>query len=1354
MRATSGYVLKFYPPTAALLAAGLQDWQARGLLEGATLAIQVQQNGETDVTVQATTTKQMIPLVTGIAAWEASGLLATPIYCKLTVPQLSEQLLAGLDTWLQQGVVTDQAVRQFGQTYWWQPLPPKPVTAQEPRSLVAAYLLWALGFFGLCGLHRLYLGQIVPGLLWLFTLGLCGLGQLLDAFLLPGLTQRVNQQRGGVPQTVAPAPRLVMLRSLQAELSVLWLALVGVFLVVISSVVLAVQAWQALGAGGQYGVIWLYTLGFGGMGWWLRSKNNVPLTALMVQGVTLLLIPINFWMLDRLGLWAQGWPLGAGLALTGLALGLLRGQGGVSWELGGLLLLPWLHLGWQYPAVLYSAVYGGSVLTTAVLRRRLEWPSLWWVGWVGGMGLLLLRALVTLPSPDLALAMGLNGWWLVRLTQNRGMGFWAGWFLVLLGWYWANPLGLRPDGGWSWAAAGMVVVLGELLLQRLRHAPSFLALLGLSGLQLQGWWLLWVAIPEAGRAQIITWATGVGGTLGMPTVLLCVLWLPAVGVMLAARAWWQRQGAVVLARYSGVLALVLGSSLAVASLVNPTWRIVVWAGCGGYLWGWLRGQTQVQRRWIYLGHVLGWSTLLFWVDRVAPTLPELFWALLLFTLAAGLWCWSCTAQPWAATGWPVGLGLMVLGYGQWLTLTWVWGGHPGSGWMLSAFIPGIFLSLLSWQPRCVAPRWWVGVAVVTGVGSMVLLPPGMTTLGLSLATGIAGLGVWRWPHGFPGVVALSLGFALWNRLVTAWFTEGAWVAGVVWAYVLLVWAGRHYASRRREPVAAIYAQICEGWAALVTGIALIFFTYDVFMKYGWGEVGQSSLWQLWVMGVLTVGLGYRLVQQVQPWVTYGLAWSGEVWLAIGALYAASPWVTLGLGNAGLAVLSFLVLAWRRVLYRSIAWMPLVYGAIGVGVGLGTPLTATTGWTSVALGGVGLGINRQRGGEQLWVYFSAAVITLGLYQFLVYQLLQLPAGKAGDSWMVLAALAVVLSYGYGGLSRWLQGLGWLGLTARQALWIGHGHWGLAVGLACLRFLFPTSRQGVLGNAVVLLLCSVYALGYGRQQGRWVWVGWATLLAAGGDMLMVALPETTLVQWAGVVASGLGVGLMVAPWQRWGWLDGRPWQEWGLWLPGLNVLVIAAIAGGDWVTWPTLLVTAAFYAWAAQGNIRRSYASLVFLDWGVWKLLRAQGWEDFFIYGLLVGLSLLYLAQVDPYWQQGHTTRTQRHWLRCLATGLVGGTAIWESYGAWVPGWLTVGLGLGLAGLGLGLRVRAYLFVGTLIFVLQTVIQAWLFLTTYTFWLWVLGLGVLLLWVAATLETRRAQLLAWIQTLLRTGWADWE
>ncbi|MEN9244519.1 MAG: hypothetical protein Q6K81_06455, partial [Gloeomargarita sp. DG02_5_bins_242] len=369
--------------------------------------------------------------------------------------------------------------------------------------------------------------------------------------------------------------------------------------------------------------------------------------------------------------------------------------------------------------------------------------------------------------------------------------------------------------------------------------------------------------------------------------------------------------------------------------------------------------------------------------------------------------------------------------------------------------------------------------------------------------------------------------------------------------------------------------------------------------------------------------------------------------------------------------------------------------------------------------------------------------------------QLPAGKPGDAWTVLAALAVGLSYGYGGLSRWWGDKRWGGVTAAQLRRVGHGHWGLAVGLAAVRLGFPTSSQGVVGHAIVLLLCGVYALGYGRQQGVWVWGGLAAVLAAWGDMLVLLVPETQLLNGAGTLAGLLGVLLMSAPWQRWGWAEVRPWQEVGLWVPGVNILLMAGVAGGARVTWPNLLVTAAFYAWSARTNLRRSYVSLLLLDWGLVKFLREQGWPTFLLYGFIVGVSLLYWAQVDPDWRQADT-RQRRHGLRCLATGLLGLTAIWESQGSWPAGLLTMGLGLGLAGLGLGLRVRAYLLVGTLIFAVQTLVQVWLFVTTSSIWLWALGLalGVVMLWVAATFETRRAQVMMLVQTFFQTGLADWE
>ena len=60
-----------------------------------------------------------------------------------------------------------------------------------------AYLLWALGLCGVCGLQRFYLGQPVPGVLYLLTFGVCGVGQLIDLFLIPGEVSTANLRANG-----------------------------------------------------------------------------------------------------------------------------------------------------------------------------------------------------------------------------------------------------------------------------------------------------------------------------------------------------------------------------------------------------------------------------------------------------------------------------------------------------------------------------------------------------------------------------------------------------------------------------------------------------------------------------------------------------------------------------------------------------------------------------------------------------------------------------------------------------------------------------------------------------------------------------------------------------------------------------------------------------------------------------------------------------------------------------------------------------------------------------------------------------------------------------------------------------
>jgi TM2 domain-containing membrane protein YozV len=64
----------------------------------------------------------------------------------------------------------------------------------KSERLTTSYVLWALGFMGLCGLHRLYNGKTTTGLIWLFTLGLGGLGQFIDIFLLPGIVKDYEQK--------------------------------------------------------------------------------------------------------------------------------------------------------------------------------------------------------------------------------------------------------------------------------------------------------------------------------------------------------------------------------------------------------------------------------------------------------------------------------------------------------------------------------------------------------------------------------------------------------------------------------------------------------------------------------------------------------------------------------------------------------------------------------------------------------------------------------------------------------------------------------------------------------------------------------------------------------------------------------------------------------------------------------------------------------------------------------------------------------------------------------------------------------------------------------------------------------
>jgi hypothetical protein len=191
-------------------------------------------------------------------------------------------------------------------------------------------------------------------------------------------------------------------------------------------------------------------------------------------------------------------------------------------------------------------------------------------------------------------------------------------------------------------------------------------------------------------------------------------------------------------------------------------------------------------------------------------------------------------------------------------------------------------------------------------------------------------------------------------------------------------------------------------------------------------------------------------------------------------------------------------------------------------------------------------------------------------------------------------------------------------------------------------------------------------------------------------------------------------------------------------------------------PSLLLVAACYAWFARASeqVRLSYISLALADWAMLRWLAALNAQEPLWFAAVFGGSLLYVAQLDP-GLRSSSDREKRHWLRSLALALIGLTGIYQSETSLTMALLTLGFSVVWILVGLALRTRAFLYIGTLIFILQTLRQLWLLISEYSLLLWAIGivLGLAFIWVAATFEARRSQVSAIVQSWL-TGLEAWE
>ncbi|MBD1861457.1 MULTISPECIES: DUF2157 domain-containing protein [Trichocoleus] len=1186
------------------------------------------------------------------------------------------------------------------------------------------------------------------------------------------------------------------LQSLMAEISVIWLLFLGVFMVVVSSGVLAASQWRNFPPTGQYCILFAYTLAFWVAGLWATKQPNLQLTARMLQTATLLIIPVNFWMMDGFKLWQQ--PGGGAIAviaafgLTALLLQLLGFRRNSvhpvatsRWLLLDAVALSWLHWGWGWSGFPLIATYLGTLGTAFVLLQQdqasaaitaqtssearspdLETVSSSMTGqtWlapsiiaVAASALLLIARAVLVaqvPIHRLGLAVGICGWllcWLAR--QNPGRVLWtqAGAALLLLGWL--VTVSVQPP----WQAIAISGLALWLLSDRLRRLPQAALLTAAFLVGLQGYWLLWWLIPVEGRQAFLSWNEQIAGSSFTAASLVGIGFFPYLALTLVAAQYWRQRQQPQLADWSEALALGLGIALTLFSLTNPLLRSLNLAFSTLTLAVVVRQRPQASSGLIYLTHVTGLTAIASVIDLGFPNLSTQLWAGVL--LAGALLEWSFTLVPrwpvWKRSAWYFGLLLAAISYTLFGSLWLSESSAVGRFWLLAPAAMTGLATRRQWAH--IRQASWLSTFALVVVQPLTLGFATPRLIGLGVATSLMLVNTYRLQH--LGAAILTVGFSLGLAIAVIWQGFSTQLTlpsalNLVAIATLILWLVHDIGRRQTQTLAKIYAQASNGWAIALSITNLLILTgYDLAL---YGRFGDRSVGYTVAIALTTLAIGYRIWQQASNVGFYGLAWGIEL-LVVRLLW--SPDVSLvptllerlAIANLALGLIAQLASDWwvrRTQQPYLISWhvIPVVYAALAL-MGAHTTFTATTGLYSFGAALIGIGVGRQQPRLAL-TYLSLVGVSIAAYELLIYQLMQATGGNAGDGILLLGALAAVIAIGERLLSRWL--VPYLRLDAPRIHAIAHLHWIISSGLMLLALFNSLSSTGELLWVGITAVLAVYALREGRNSESWTYTGIVASLLAIGYLLSLWLSDATLIAWGAAIASAIAYGMYVLPWQRGGWAL-EPWQQSAILLPG-----VIAVANAGGVNLQSLLIVAAFYAWVAKtrNQARLSYLSILLADWAILRFFSDRALEEPLWYAAVLGGSLLYVAQVDPA-LRSPTEREKRHWLRSLAVGLICLTAIYQSETSLAIALGTLGFSIGLILAGLTLQVRAFLYVGTASFMIQVLRQVWLLIDNYSLLLWALliVLGLALIWIAATFEARRSQVSALLQHWV-TALNEWQ
>ena len=617
-----------------------------------------------------------------------------------------------------------------------------------------------------------------------------------------------------------------------------------------------------------------------------------------------------------------------------------------------------------------------------------------------------------------------------------------------------------------------------------------------------------------------------------------------------------------------------------------------------------------------------------------------------------------------------------------------------------------------------------------------------------------------------GYGLLFIAFLLWQ------FKSGSgaiaqfifWTNGMIFSAILLYMLN-HWLKYRRDrhvsnldlPLNQSYSQAFDIWAALLSVALLSLQTCQAALVFGFNQDSQLFINLLPSTILVVLGLIYRLWQETGKspfWTEWGIAWSIEL-LTSGAIAVTNgSAIELAIANLVLGFVTQLCGDWWMQRNgedehpRSWDVIPLIYGVMGSLLRIGN-FSGLTGLFSLSTSLIGIGIGRRASQSnpifKVLTYLSMVVATFSAYELLFYQMVSSSqGGSLGDGLIILAILGCAIAYAYNIFTDWI--VPYLRLSPKEIGISAHLHWtASAIFLVSASFFSPSVTGGEIGGGIAIAL-TAYAIAQGKKADLWIYTGLSTAIGAIAYFIFFAFPNPWLITnfiqpYAAAIACIIAAILYLPDWQEWGWTE-KPWHNFAFALPLIFTFITQTA-----IAIPCLVIVGIFYLIYAKvkDQIRITYITVLLWDWAISQTV-SQSLDSFssltfLINTCVIGFSGLYFAQVEPNLQSSHT-KALRHALRSLLSGDMGLIAFFYSFTSTNIAFSTWGLSFAFIIAGLAFRVRAYLFMGTLTFILLVITQAVTLVTQYSFLMWALGIvaGIGFILVAANFEVRRDRILA--------------